>query len=243
MLGVNDIGFCRPCFSMRIFGLRRVGFPSVRYCDLVQFPTISFSFLRRLHAPSAHPPSFIVRSASTYRIEGYVIKEMANPVLCARGVEESKGRTKFSQSARIFSLCSFSEFLPIVLGKATLGKLPRQAAHGWKTPGLKKKPPLAPVTNGYLKITILVLAMVTLAMAALVYKSERELAADSPDRSGRPRRSHRLPEFSVQAAGGRKQVLAVPLGRALLRAQSLHHRTRRDQCPVFFGERCAARGD
>ena len=33
------------------------------------------------------------------------------------GVEESKGRTKFSQSARIFSLRSFSEFLPIVLGE------------------------------------------------------------------------------------------------------------------------------
>jgi DNA-directed RNA polymerase specialized sigma24 family protein len=78
------------------------------------------------------------------RIEGYLVKETANPVLSARAVEsriqrilkklqkaalqgaagqaenskiteveESKSRKNFSQRARIFSLRSFSDFLPI----------------------------------------------------------------------------------------------------------------------------------
>ena len=99
--------------------------------------------------------------------------------------------------------------------------------------------------NTYLKITVLVLASVCLMLGALTYKSQRALTDMKPFivrfQTTWARRGHRLPELSVQTAGGREQVLPRTLGHALLPAQPLHHRARPDRLPLLPQQRCAAR--
>ena len=78
------------------------------------------------------------------------------------------------------------------------------------------------VMNTYLKVTILVLAVVCLALAGLIFKSQKALAIhaadDHPYQRRGPRRSDRLSQLPVPAAGGGEQVLSHALGGACISA-------------------------
>ena len=92
--------------------------------------------------------------------------------------------------------------------------------------------------NTYLKVTILVLAVVCLALAGLVYRSQKALADMHPmivrindvGQGG----SDRLSELPVSSAGSREQVLPLALGRTVFQPQSVHHRARSDERLYFL---------
>ena len=85
------------------------------------------------------------------------------------------------------------------------------------------------VMNTYLKVTILVLAGVCVALAALTYQEPdgacQHAPIDCAHQRRRPRGSNRLSELSVSPAGSGEQVLPHPLGGTVFQPQSFHDRT------------------
>ena len=102
------------------------------------------------------------------------------------------------------------------------------------------------VMNTYLKVTILVLAVVCLALAALLVQEPDGACQHAPDDRAHqrrwPGRSDRLSQLPVPTSGGGEQVLPHPLGGTLFLAQSLHHRTRPDELALLPERRRPARG-
>ena len=94
------------------------------------------------------------------------------------------------------------------------------------------------VMNTYLKVTILVLAVVCLALAGLVFRSQMALANAHPfiiriNDVGRAEAiDYRDFQYRPQEAENSK-ILSQPLGGTLFLAQSLHDRARPGEFAVF----------